>query len=141
MIESPWMLLAISALAAVTILFALWLLGLARNNFSYVDIGWSANFAVLAVLYASLAPGYAATQVADRRDVLSAGGRACASALAGPRHSLYIDLSRIIRLESATGPISDGERCQRDGLRRRQEFLGFFLMRSAQERAGPRQRN
>lgn len=75
MIESPWMLLAISALAAVTILFALWLLGRARNNFSYVDIGWSANFAVLAVLYASLAPGYAATQVADRRDVLPAWGR------------------------------------------------------------------
>ncbi len=30
----------------------------AHHNFSYVDIGWSANFAVLALLYVALAPGY-----------------------------------------------------------------------------------
>jgi steroid 5-alpha reductase family enzyme len=59
MIESPWMLLAGGALAVISIMFALWLFGLVRSNFSYVDIGWSANFAVLAVLYAALAPGYA----------------------------------------------------------------------------------
>jgi steroid 5-alpha reductase family enzyme len=59
MIENPWILLALGALAVAVIMFALWLLGLARNNFSYVDIGWSANFAVLAVLYAVCAPGYA----------------------------------------------------------------------------------
>ena len=59
MIASPWMLIASGAAGVVTIMFALWLVGLARSNFSYVDIGWSANFAVLAVLYAALAPGFA----------------------------------------------------------------------------------
>ena len=33
-------------------------LGVRNHNFSYVDIGWSVNFAVLGVLYATLAPGY-----------------------------------------------------------------------------------
>lgn len=59
MIESPWMLLGSGVLAVVIMMFALWLVGIARKNFSYVDIGWSANFAVLAVIYAALAPGYA----------------------------------------------------------------------------------
>jgi steroid 5-alpha reductase family enzyme len=59
MIENPWVLLAVGALAVGAVMSALWLLGLARNNFSYVDIGWSANFALLALLYASLARGYA----------------------------------------------------------------------------------
>src|SRR5688572_17907525 len=39
-------------------MFLLWLLSLRNDNFSYVDIGWSVNFAVLGVLYATLAPGY-----------------------------------------------------------------------------------
>lgn len=42
----------------VIIMTALWLLGLRTRNFSYVDIGWSANFAVLAILYASLTDGW-----------------------------------------------------------------------------------
>lgn len=58
MIESPWTLLLIGTLAVVTVMTALWLLGLRHRNFSYVDIGWSANFALLGVLYAALAPGY-----------------------------------------------------------------------------------
>jgi len=40
------------------IMVSLWALGLRNRNFSYVDIGWSANFAVLAVLYACLADGW-----------------------------------------------------------------------------------
>jgi steroid 5-alpha reductase family enzyme len=39
-------------------MFGLWWLGIRNHNFSYVDIGWSVNFAVLAVLYAWLAPGH-----------------------------------------------------------------------------------
>ncbi len=42
----------------MVIMTVLWLLGLRARNFSYVDIGWSANFAILAVVYASLAPGW-----------------------------------------------------------------------------------
>jgi steroid 5-alpha reductase family enzyme len=57
-IENPWILLATGAAVVVAIMFVLWVVGLARRNFSYVDIGWSANFAVLGILYATLAPGY-----------------------------------------------------------------------------------
>jgi steroid 5-alpha reductase family enzyme len=49
-----------TGLAVVSaIMVGLWLLGLRYRNFSYVDIGWSANFTVLAVLYASLTEGWA----------------------------------------------------------------------------------
>jgi steroid 5-alpha reductase family enzyme len=58
MITSPWWLLLIGTAVVVAIMFALWLYGIRNHNFSYVDIGWSVNFAVLAVLYAWLAPGY-----------------------------------------------------------------------------------
>jgi steroid 5-alpha reductase family enzyme len=58
-IANPWMLLAVGAFSVVTIMFVLWIVGLWSENFSYVDIGWSGNFAVLALLYATLAPGYA----------------------------------------------------------------------------------
>jgi steroid 5-alpha reductase family enzyme len=60
MIGNPWIQLGCGAVTVIVIMFALWLLGLVRRNFSYVDIGWSANLAVLALLYASLAPGFAA---------------------------------------------------------------------------------
>lgn len=59
MIENPWLLLTLGTLAVVCVMFALWLLSVRQDNFSYVDIGWSANFALVAVLYAALAPGYA----------------------------------------------------------------------------------
>jgi steroid 5-alpha reductase family enzyme len=59
MIENPWLLLLVGTLLVVAIMFALWVLGLRTHNFSYVDIGWSANFAVLGILYAALAPGFA----------------------------------------------------------------------------------
>jgi steroid 5-alpha reductase family enzyme len=58
MIESAWGLLLVGTLVVVAIMFALWWLGIRKHNFSYVDIGWSGNFAVLALLYAALAPGY-----------------------------------------------------------------------------------
>lgn len=52
-----WQLLGLGTLAVVAVMFALWLLGLKHHNFSYVDIGWSANFALLAAIYGWLAPG------------------------------------------------------------------------------------
>ena len=57
MIGNIWLLLLIGTLVVVAIMFGLWWLGIRNHNFSYVDIGWSVNFAVLAVLYAWLAPG------------------------------------------------------------------------------------
>lgn len=55
---SPLLLVALGTLLVFLIMTALWLLGIRNKNFSYVDIGWSGNFAVLALLYAALAPGW-----------------------------------------------------------------------------------
>jgi steroid 5-alpha reductase family enzyme len=57
MIEQPMLLLLLGTLLVAAVMFGLWLLGLKKHNFSYVDIGWSVNFALLAALYAGLAPG------------------------------------------------------------------------------------
>ncbi len=57
MIGHPASLLLLGMLLVVAVMFALWLLGLRNHNFSYVDVGWSVNFALLAALYAALAPG------------------------------------------------------------------------------------
>ncbi len=57
MITHPAVLLLLGTLLVVVVMFGLWLLGVRHHNFSYVDIGWSANFALLAALYATLAPG------------------------------------------------------------------------------------
>jgi steroid 5-alpha reductase family enzyme len=57
MIEHPLVLLLLGTLLVAVVMFGLWLLGLKNHNFSYVDIGWSVNFALLAALYAVLAPG------------------------------------------------------------------------------------
>jgi steroid 5-alpha reductase family enzyme len=57
MIDSPALLFTLGTLLVAVVMFGLWLLGLKKHNFSYVDIGWSANFALLAALYAALAPG------------------------------------------------------------------------------------
>jgi steroid 5-alpha reductase family enzyme len=54
---SAWTLLGTGAAACALIMLGLWWLGIARRNFSYVDIGWSANFTVLAVLYGLLGSG------------------------------------------------------------------------------------
>jgi steroid 5-alpha reductase family enzyme len=56
-IGNVWLLLLIGTLVVMAIMFGLWRLGIRNRNFSYVDIGWSVNFAVLAALYASLSPG------------------------------------------------------------------------------------
>ena len=58
MIDNIRLLLLIGTLVVVGIMLGLWWLGIRNHNFSYVDIGWSVNFAVLAMLYALLAPGY-----------------------------------------------------------------------------------
>ncbi|MBL8269472.1 DUF1295 domain-containing protein [Steroidobacter sp.] len=55
---TPLLLIGLGALLVFLIMTALWLLGIRNKNFSYVDIGWSGNFAVLAILYAVLAPGW-----------------------------------------------------------------------------------
>jgi steroid 5-alpha reductase family enzyme len=55
---TPLLLIGLATLLVFLIMTALWLLGIRNRNFSYVDIGWSANFAVLAVLYAALGDGW-----------------------------------------------------------------------------------
>ena len=55
---SPLLLVALGTLLVFLIMTALWLLGIRNKNFSYVDVGWSANFAVLALLYATFAQGW-----------------------------------------------------------------------------------
>lgn len=52
-----WILLGAGAAACVVIMLVLWVLGIVKRNFSYVDIGWSANFAVLALMYGLLGTG------------------------------------------------------------------------------------
>jgi steroid 5-alpha reductase family enzyme len=56
--SSALILCAYGLLAVFLIMAALWALGIRNRNFSYVDVGWSANFAVLAVLYAALGEGW-----------------------------------------------------------------------------------
>jgi len=56
-IDHPAVLLLLGTLLVAAVMLGLWLLGLKNHNFSYVDIGWSVNFALLGVLYAALAPG------------------------------------------------------------------------------------
>jgi steroid 5-alpha reductase family enzyme len=43
--------------AVVLVMLLLWLLGLKQLNFSYVDLGWSANFVLLAVINGVLGEG------------------------------------------------------------------------------------
>jgi steroid 5-alpha reductase family enzyme len=57
MIGQPMLLLLLGTLLVAAVMFGLWLLGVKNHNFSYVDIGWSVNFALLGALYAWLAPG------------------------------------------------------------------------------------
>jgi steroid 5-alpha reductase family enzyme len=57
--QSALILAGYGCLVVFLIMTALWLLGIRNRNFSYVDIGWSANFAVLALLYAWLGTGWA----------------------------------------------------------------------------------
>lgn len=52
-----WQLLGLGTAVVILLMGALWVIGIRQRNFSYVDIGWSANFAVLAALYGLLANG------------------------------------------------------------------------------------
>jgi steroid 5-alpha reductase family enzyme len=54
---STGLLLIEGAIAVTLVMTALWVLGRIQRNFSYVDIGWSANFALLAVIYGILGAG------------------------------------------------------------------------------------
>ena len=51
-------LFAVGALCVCAVMFALWRFSIRRNNFSYVDIAWAANFALLAVIDGVLGEGY-----------------------------------------------------------------------------------
>jgi steroid 5-alpha reductase family enzyme len=57
MIDSLPLLLAVGAGTVAAVMLGLWLLGLKLHNFSFVDLGWAANFAVLGLCYGLLAPG------------------------------------------------------------------------------------
>ena len=50
-------LLSLGALAVGLVMLSLWLLGLRRRNMSYVDLGWAANFALLALVFGTLGSG------------------------------------------------------------------------------------
>jgi steroid 5-alpha reductase family enzyme len=52
-------LLLAGAAAVVLVMTLLWLVGIKNRNMSYVDIGWSANFALLALVYGLLGAGAA----------------------------------------------------------------------------------
>lgn len=55
---TPLMLMGLGTVKVFLIMTALWLFGIRNRNFSYVDIGWSANFAVLALIYATFGAGW-----------------------------------------------------------------------------------
>jgi steroid 5-alpha reductase family enzyme len=98
MIESAWIALGIGTAAVVLVMFLLWLLSLRNDNFSYVDIGWSVNFAVLGVLYALLAPGYPLRRMLIA-GMFSVHGLRLAAHLAGriigqPEEGRYVELRR-----------------------------------------------
>jgi steroid 5-alpha reductase family enzyme len=53
----------LSVSIAVAVMLLLWLAGVARRNFSYVDIGWSLNFALIAFACAAVGDGWAVRRV------------------------------------------------------------------------------
>jgi steroid 5-alpha reductase family enzyme len=50
-------LLIIGTVVVIVVMALLWGLGIRQHNFSYVDLGWSANFILLAVVYGCLGDG------------------------------------------------------------------------------------
>ena len=50
--------LLVATAAVVAIMTGLWLLSIRNRNFSYVDIGWCVNFAVLALVFAAFGDGW-----------------------------------------------------------------------------------
>lgn len=51
-------LLALGALLSTTVMLVLWRVHLARQNASWVDVGWAVTLGLLALLYAALGDGY-----------------------------------------------------------------------------------
>lgn len=54
---SWWSLLLAGTAGVVLVMLLLWAAGIAKRNFSYVDIGWAANFVLLAAIYGLLGDG------------------------------------------------------------------------------------
>ncbi|MFL6619128.1 MAG: DUF1295 domain-containing protein [Povalibacter sp.] len=73
-------LFAFGAVCVCIVMLALWLLSLHSGNFSYVDIGWAANFVVLAIVFVALGNGYF-----GRRLIMG-----CMYAFAGVRLALHL---------------------------------------------------
>jgi steroid 5-alpha reductase family enzyme len=57
--SSPWLLLALGALGASTLMLALWVVAVRIGNASHVDAGWAYGIAGTAVAYALLGDGTA----------------------------------------------------------------------------------
>lgn len=99
MIENPWILLMIGTVVPISIMFLVWLWSLHKDNFSYVDIAWSANFAVLGVLYAWLAPGYAPRKILIAAMFCLHGLRLAAHLarriIGEPEEGRYVELRRV----------------------------------------------
>lgn len=60
---SAMQLLAIGTLVVAAVMLVLWVFAVRDDNYSYVDIAWSLNFALLAGVYVVLADGYPLRQL------------------------------------------------------------------------------
>ena len=86
MIDSFGLLIGIGAAIACGLMVLLWLVQIRIRDASHVDVGWAGGLALLAVVYAVLAPG----DPAHRALVAVLGG------LWGTRLALYLLLNRVI---------------------------------------------
>lgn len=89
MIDSYGLLIGIGAAIACGMMALLWLVQVRSRDASHVDVGWAGGLAILAVVYAILAPGDPAHRVL----VAVLGG------LWGTRLALYLLLNRVIGKE------------------------------------------
>ncbi|HXQ64251.1 MAG TPA: DUF1295 domain-containing protein [Steroidobacteraceae bacterium] len=107
--------------AAALVMTMLWLLGIRQHNMSYVDIGWSANFALLAAIYGLLGGG-----APVRRLLISA-----MFALWGLRLAWH--LARRIIGEPEEGRYTELRRAWGGGdtARPNARFLAFFLLQAS----------
>ena len=89
MIDSYGVLIGVGAAIACGLMALLWLVQVRIRDASHVDVGWAGGLAILAVVFAVLAPG----DLAHRVLVAVLGG------LWGTRLALYLLLNRIIGKE------------------------------------------
>jgi steroid 5-alpha reductase family enzyme len=64
MLQQALPLLAVGAAIVASMMFILWLIHLLIHNAAIVDVGWAAGLGLLAIFYASVAPGYSARRYA-----------------------------------------------------------------------------